>query len=215
MSSEAEAATPGWTVDTLHQHLTERSELLAAAFRQQLLDQRDQLLRQAAELRASVAERFADMRAMLDERYLTQTRALDGAFLAQQTAVRTAMEAAEKAVQAALVSAEKAVGKAELAADKRWESINEFQQQLSEQTATLRAQTDANARRIAELELRLTSRLDTEQGSRAGGSQTRAEDRAEAVSQRGSNGQIMQFAGLVLLALTIIASVLIAVLHNG
>jgi len=215
MSSETGAAPSAWTVDTLHQHLIERSELLAAAFRQQLQDQRATLLQQTADLRALTAERFADLQTMLDERYATQTRALDGAFLAQQTAVRTAMEAAEKAVQAALVSAEKAVGKAELAADKRLESVNEFRQQLYDQTATLRAQTDANARRIAELELRLTSRLDTEQGSRAGGLGTRTEYRAEAASQRAGNGQIMQFAGLLLLALAIIASVLIAVLHKG
>jgi hypothetical protein len=105
-------------------------------------------------------------------------------------------------------------------------SVNEFRQQLSDQTATfssrnevdtkidaLRTQTAANEKRIAELELRLTSRLDTEQGSRVGGRESRVDYRAEAASQRASNGQIMQFAGLVLLGLAIVASVLVAVLH--
>jgi hypothetical protein len=228
MSGEKGVAGSGWTVDTLHQHLAERADLMAAALRQQILDQRDAAHKQIADLRLSTAERFADMRGMLDERYATQTRMFDGAFEAQHAAVRTALEGAEKAVQSALISAEKAVGKAELAADKRFESVNEFRQQLSDQTATfpsrdevdtkidsLRAQTDVNARRIAELELRLTSRLDTEQGSRDGGLDSRTEYRAEAANQRASYGQIMQFAGLVLLALAIVASVLIAVLHKG
>jgi hypothetical protein len=228
MSGEKGVASSGWTVDTLHQHLAERADLMAAALRQQILDQRDAAHKQIADLRTSTAERFADMRGMLDERHATQTRMFDGAFDAQHAAVRTALEGAEKAVQSALISAEKAVGKAELAADKRFESVNEFRQQLSDQTATfpsrdevytkidsLRAQTDANARRISELELRLTSRLDTEQGSRVGGLDSRIESRAEAANQRASYGQIMQFVGLVLLALAIVASVLIAVLHKG
>src|ERR1022692_3271085 len=223
-----EKGVVGWTVDTLHQHLAERADLMAAALRQQILDQRDAAHKQIADLRTSTAERFADMRGMLDERHATQTRMFDGAFEAQHAAVRTALEGAEKAVQSALISAEKAVAKAELAADKRFESVNEFRQQLSDQTATfpsrdevdtkidsLRAQTEINARRIAELELRLTSRLDTEQGSRDGGLDSRVEYRAEAANQRASYGQIMQFVGLMLLALAIVASVLIAVWHKG
>src|ERR1022692_318141 len=230
-----EKGVVGWTVDTLHQHLAERADLMAAALRQQILDQRDAAHKQIADLRTSTAERFADMRGMLDERYATQTRMFDGAFEAQHAAVRTALEGAEKAVQSALISAEKAVGKAELAADKRFDSVNEFRQsvnefrqQLSDQTATfpsrdevdtkidsLRGQTEVNARRIAELELRLTSRLDTEQGSRDGGLDSRVEYRAEAANQRASYGQIMQFVGLMLLALAIVASVLIAVWHKG
>jgi hypothetical protein len=43
--------------------------------------------------------------------------------------------AAKEAVQAALVSAEKAVGKAEVATEKRFESVNEFRAQLSDQAA--------------------------------------------------------------------------------
>jgi hypothetical protein len=76
------------------------------------------------------------MREMLNERYATQTKALDAAFLAQQTAMRTAFDAADKAVAAALESAEKAVVKAETAAEKRFESVNEFRAQLTDQAAT-------------------------------------------------------------------------------
>jgi hypothetical protein len=193
MSGDNEMSVSGWTVETLYQFLIARSELLAAALRQQVVD-----------LGTSVTERFADMRVNLDERHVAQ----------------------QAAVHSALVSAEKAVEKAEVAAEKRFESVNEFRQQLSDQAATfmsrtevdaklnaLRDQTEVNGKRIAELELRLTSRLDTEQGSRAGGLDSRVEFQAEAASHRASNGQIMQFAGLVLLALAIVASVLVAVLH--
>jgi hypothetical protein len=79
----------------------------------------------------------------------------------------------------------------------------------------LQARLDESARRIGDLELKLTSRLDSEQGSRAGGQESRGEARAVAVGRQASNGQTMQFAGLVLLALAIVASVLVAVLHKG
>lgn len=46
-----------------------------------------------------------------------------------------------------------------------------------------------------------------------GGRESRVEYQAKAAGRWASNGQIMQFAGLVLLALAIVASVLIAVLH--
>lgn len=127
MNGDNEAPVSGWTVDTLYRHLVERSELLAAALRQQVADQG-----------ASVAERFADMRANLDERHTAQ----------------------QAAVYAALGATERAVEKAEVAADKRFGSVNEFRQQLSDQTATfssrsevdtkidaLRAQTETNAKR--------------------------------------------------------------------
>lgn len=114
---------------------------------------------------------------MLDERYATQTKAVDSAFAAQQTAMQTALTAAERAVATALLSAEKAVAKAEVAADKRFDSVNEFRSQLSDQAATFMPRreaeishvaiierVDATARKLGDLELRLTSRLDINAG---------------------------------------------------
>ena len=187
MSGETEQQVSGWTVDTLHQYLDIR---------------------------------FADSRRMLDERYATQTKALDAAFIAQQTAMRTALEAAEKAVQTALVSAEKAVGKAEVAAEKRFESVNEFRAQLTDQAATfvnrseaevrlnaisdkLDTETKRNASRIAEVELRVTSRLDLLSGTALGQSSHRTETRLDA-------GTIMQ--GLAVLIS--LAAVLFVALHH-
>jgi hypothetical protein len=91
-------------------------------------------------------QQLNDMRRLLDERYVTQTKAVDTAFVAQATAMQTALTAAERAVATALLSAEKAVTKAEAAAEKRFESINEFRGQLSDQAATFLARSEADAR---------------------------------------------------------------------
>lgn len=100
------------------------------------------------------------------------------------------MDDADKAIQAALVSAEKAVVKAETANEKRFEGVNEFRKALADQTATfipraeydaahtaLGDRVDANANRVAALELRLTSRLDRGEGSDAGAAGQRGDQR--------------------------------------
>jgi hypothetical protein len=54
-------------------------------------------------------------------------------FESQEANLVTAITAQEKAVSAALAAAEKAVGKAEVAAEKRFDAVNEFRGQLSDQ----------------------------------------------------------------------------------
>ena len=56
--------------------------------------------------------------------------------LADLNASEQRFKAQEQAVTFALQSAEKAVTKAELAAEKRFESVNEFRDQLKDQTGT-------------------------------------------------------------------------------
>jgi hypothetical protein len=181
MSGETEASVSGWTVDTLHEHL---------------LSTVNDVKREIDLVRNSFLQQHSDLREMLNERYAIQTKALDATFLAQQTAMRTALEAAEKAVQTALVSAEKAVAKAEVAAEKRFESVNEFRAQLTDQATTfltrnevdvrlnalsekLDSEAKRNTTRVSDLELRiyatisdqdkrLTSRLDLLQGHTGG-----------------------------------------------
>jgi hypothetical protein len=129
--------------------------------------------------RDALKEQFAALQAMLTERSL-----------AQKEAVTAALTAADRAVQAALISAEKAVNKAEDAAGERFKAVNEFRQTLTDQAATFltRAEYDAahkavddrinaNADRVAALELRLTSRLDRGEGSDSGAATTRTEQR--------------------------------------
>lgn len=86
------------------------------------------------------------MRTLLDERYATQTKALDAAFVA-----------AEKAVSTALESADRAVSKAEIATDKRFESVNEFRAQLTDQANTflLRSEADVRLRALGDRITRL------------------------------------------------------------
>lgn len=76
----------------------------------------------------------------------------------------------DRAVQAALTSAKEAVLKAENASDKRFDSVNEFRQQLSDQTNTFLSRPEYNAQHKA-LEDKvsdLTDRLNTITGKSSG-----------------------------------------------
>lgn len=104
---------------------------------------------------ALTRQQIADLRALLQERYETQTKALDAAFVA-----------AEKAVQTALASAEKAVTKAETAAERRFESVNEFRQTLTDQASTFmpRAEAETRVDALAEKLDALATRIDKSEG---------------------------------------------------
>jgi 23S rRNA pseudoU1915 N3-methylase RlmH len=177
MSGETEIAPSGWTTDTLH-----------ATVQQRFTDLQAQMDRRAKEGHRTIT----DMRTLLDERYATQVKAVDAAFAAQQLATHAALAAAERAVATALLSAEKAVDKAEAAANKRFEGVNEFRGQLSDQANTFMPRSEAeqrinalaeksaadtarNAAAIIELERRVTPRLDLSQGQEHG----RVEDRLQ------------------------------------
>jgi hypothetical protein len=67
-------------------------------------------------------------------------------FDAQQQALSAALVAGEKAVNAALISAERAVAKAESAAEKRFESVDEFRQTLTDQAQTFLTRVEGEAR---------------------------------------------------------------------
>lgn len=144
----------GWTTDTLRMALIREMELMAGSF----------------------DDRIEALNDRLSERYSTQTKALDAAFAAQQLAMTTAFLAADKAVAAALESAEKAVTKAEAASEKRFESVNEFRAQLSDQTATFMPRTESTARWAA-----VSEKLDTH-ASLADTRMGKLEARLEAMS---------------------------------
>jgi hypothetical protein len=74
-------------------------------------------------LRVYLEERINALHLLLDERAEDQRRAME----------------------AALASAEKAVGKAELAAEKRFDSVNEFRGQLTDQALTFMTRTEYEA----------------------------------------------------------------------
>lgn len=97
------------------------------------LDRRFDTLHQ--DLKDSITQRFGDADLRYQQRFDAQTKALDAALAAQKEAVQTA-----------LVAAEKATSKAEVASDKRFESVNEFRQTLTDQTATFMPRSEAESR---------------------------------------------------------------------
>src|SRR6185437_11663038 len=105
-------------------------------------------------------------------------------FLAQETAVQSALQSQEKAVNAALTAADRAVAKAETAAEKRFESVNEFRAQLSDQARNFLTIQEANIRFAALTEKvdLLTKALNTGTGLRSGVRETKTEAR-ETIAQ--------------------------------
>jgi archaellum component FlaC len=140
------------------------------------------------------------------------------------------METAATAVAAALVSAEKRVDKAEAAADRRFDSVNEFRQQLADQATTFMGRSESLARhtetharienlterlameiqrineRLTDVDNRLTSRLDLMAGQREGSTETSARRRAEV-------SQMVAIVSVVLIGISVAVAVILA--FNG
>ncbi len=152
-----------------------------------------------------------ELRRLLDERYATQTKALDAAFASAERAVQTAREAQDRATQ-----------KAEIATEKRFESVNEFRAQLTDQAATFMSRSESDARRadynsriaalaekleaetsrIAEVEIRLTSRMDLNQGRDIGALTLTAQRRASA-------SQVVAIVSVVLVAVSVAVAIIL------
>jgi chromosome segregation ATPase len=161
---------------------------------------------------------------MLDERYATQTKAVDAAFLAQQTAMQTALTAARESTQSDLLAAKEAVGKAEVAAEKRFESVNEFRAQLADQAGTFMPRSEAmtivqsNTERIQAINTQLERRLDDirEQMVKLEQRLERREGEASGASTQSGAAQVVRnqavaLAGVILVALSVAVTVIIAV----
>lgn len=186
--------------------------------------------------------RLNDLRGMLQERYEMQTKAVDAAFSAQQlamqtakseqaTAMTTALDAAKDAVNTAMSASEKAVAKAETSTDKRFEAVNEFRAQLSDQAGTFATRNDLDVRigaltdklsyesehlkesgsgrdkEIASLRLDLSHRLDLEQGRDTGTTDSRT-------NKRQDTGLIVSIGSLIL-AVIAVATTIITVLSRA
>jgi len=177
LSGETEEKQSAWTTDTLREFLLSKINSLQVDFQHQ----------------------HDDLVNMLNERYETQTKAIDAAFAAQQLAMQTALIAQEKAILAALASTKEAIQKKENSDEKRFETVNEFRQTLSDQAKDFaerskdfmsRVESDSkfvaliekfdtaeksnqlfhqnHVTRLAELDQRLSSRLDLTQGKSTG-----------------------------------------------
>lgn len=99
---------------------------------------------------------------LLDER----AKSTDQRFTDQERAVAAALASAEKAVTAALVAADRAVAKAELAADKRFDAVNEFRGQLSDQASSFLSRNEyaAQHKSLEDKVQALTDRINSSQG---------------------------------------------------
>lgn len=131
-------------------------------------------------------------------------------------------DADARAVASALMAADRAVAKAELAQEKRLEGVNEFRQQLSDQAAafitrreldargsSIDIQIDALQQRLAELELRLTSRLDRGSGEDSARAEIKTDTREEA------NRRTLML-GVIVSVVVIVVNIIIALsLHGG
>jgi len=171
-------------------------------------------------LRTYLLQRIDNLVTLLDERYRSQTTAIDAALAAQQAAMISGFAGTERAAQAGLSAAREASDKAEKAADKRFESVNEFRGQLTDQAATfinraeysvqhnaLNEKVDSMAERVVQLELRLTSRLDLAMGGET-------ESRQAAGDRRLDSAAVAQWAGMALIAIGVIVSIVVAmVIH--
>lgn len=76
----------------------------------------------------------------------------------------------ETALRAALAASEKAIGKAEASTERRFDSVNEFRQTLSDQATTFMTRVEANAliARTTERIQDLTDRMNKSEGHGSG-----------------------------------------------
>lgn len=130
---------------------------------------RDHIQTQLQRISSENEIRMEALQAELDRRFDAMQLQMDQRFTSSEQAVKDALIAADKAVQAALKSAETAVNKAEVAAEKRFESVNEFRQTLTDQTASFVTQDryDGLAQQVTSLNSRVDNMAGSEIGVRA------------------------------------------------
>lgn len=87
-----------------------------------------------------------------ERRISDQDRRIESTFTEKDKALQAALAAQEKSSAAAIASADRAVQKAEMASDKRFDSVNEFRQALTDMTGRLvsRMEVDGTIRSITE-----------------------------------------------------------------
>lgn len=145
MAGETRSDESGWTVDTLFAHL--RAVLIERDTRTaQRFDAQEKALFLALkahdDLLVQNAKALHDQIVAVDARHTQNSEA-------QEKAVQAALQAAKEAVNAALLAAQSAVTKAEGAAEKRFDAVNEFRGQLTDQAQTFMPRSEADVRLIA------------------------------------------------------------------
>ena len=122
---------------------------------------------------ALLAEREKRMADRLEGHHAALVASIDAAKIALRSndeRYRTQFEAQKEAVASALAAADRAVMKAETAAEKRFESVNEFRNTLSDQQRNLmpRAEVDILIASLRKDVAALSDQVDTLRSTRAG-----------------------------------------------
>ena len=123
MTGETERHVSGWTVDTLHAHL------------RALLDERTE----------QHAQRFEDQQIAMHTAFDAAQKALDVRTTELDKEFHEHLIQYRHEVQMALDAADKAVTKSEAASEKRFESVNEFRAQLTDQAHSFMPRQEAEA----------------------------------------------------------------------
>jgi hypothetical protein len=166
MSGETEDHVSGWTVDTLQDHLQRQIDSNTVLVERTTTASQGHLQRQIDDMQEQLERRFQREYQAVDLAFNIHREATKESVTQTEKALQAALISAEKAVQTALASAEKAVTKAEEASTKRFESVNEFRGQLSDQVRTFMTRNEANAvasslnERVTSEGVRVTERIE-------------------------------------------------------
>ncbi len=188
MDTNASTPIEGWNVPTLYAHLSAIIVESDRRYEQRFVAQ-EQAVVVALE---AVNKEFHE--------HLAQAR----------LEAKTALEANERALVAALAATEKAIDKSEIATEKRFESVNEFRQQLSDIISQFPRKIEVDQKfdsvvdkidLIREGMARVHSRLDLTEGSRAGG-------REAVTERRESNAALYALGGFIAVIISILGTIL-------
>ena len=188
MSGETENNVSSWTVDTLHELM-----LALLAEREKRHDERlhhqqsewhehlDQARREVQEALTAADKAVIEVDRRHNEQFHALDRAVMARFDAEHNLLMTLASERQIGIDAAFAAQQAAVSKAEIATEKRFESVNEFRAQLTDQAgrfvtrnetdsviAAVRSEMQSAADRNAERIQDLTDRVNRAEGKGAG-----------------------------------------------
>ena len=188
MSGETEDQVSGWTVDTLHQMmraiLAERDRRFDEATAHQQSEWHEHLEQARREVTAALTaadKAVAEVDRRHSEQFLSLERMVMARFDAEHDLLTNLARERQTAINAAFAAQQAAVSKAEIATEKRFESVNEFRAQLTDQAgrfvtrnetdsvisavrSEMQSAADRNAERIQEI----ANRMNRSEGKGAG-----------------------------------------------
>lgn len=206
--------------EALHAAMEVQTQLRAEALARETLALKDAVQLQMDQRFTDAAHQVQLIQEEIDRRMLAMKDLMDERHAAQIRSFEQQRDNALDSIRAALDASQQAVNKAEIATEKRFEGVNEFRQQLSDQTRNFMTRDEVNVRidgqgsliarnteQLSALELRLTSRLDTMTGQSSG-------QEAQRTEQRLSQGAIISLVVGVLIFLGVVISTITLVLHK-